>query len=67
MTASELKKARVALGLSQAQLAEELGLSRYFVGLMERGDRRIEKRTDLSVRFLLLKAIDGARSPESGD
>src|SRR6218665_1620347 len=45
MQASELKAIREGLGLSQDEMAERLGLSRVMIGLMERGQKPIERRT----------------------
>lgn len=53
MTSQELRHARRKLGLTQQQLADKLGLTRVFIGMMERGERAIEKRTALSVLYLL--------------
>lgn len=54
MTPAELLAARHTLGLSQARLAAALGLSRVYVGQMERGAYGIEPRTALAVQYLLL-------------
>ena len=53
MTAKQLKKARVKLGLTQAQMAEKLGLSRVMIGLMERHKKAIDIRTALAVKHIL--------------
>lgn len=53
MQGDQLKAARQSMGLSQADLAEHLGLSRVFIGLMERGDKPIEARTELAVLYLV--------------
>lgn len=52
MQAEELKAIRTATGLSQAEFADRLGMSRVFVGMMERGDRPIEQSTALAIRYL---------------
>lgn len=57
MNPAELKALRKGAGLTQGQLAHEIGVSRVFVGLMERGLATIERRTDLAVRHV----IEGAR------
>jgi len=41
----ELKTLRLALGLTQSELAAQLGVTRVFIGLMERGQKQISKRT----------------------
>jgi transcriptional regulator with XRE-family HTH domain len=46
MQGSDLKAIREHLGLSQDEMAERLGLSRVMVGLMERDQRPIERRTE---------------------
>jgi DNA-binding XRE family transcriptional regulator len=53
MQGEDLKAARKMLGLNQDQLAQALGLSRVFVGMMERGEKAIELRTELAVRYLI--------------
>ncbi|WP_027853864.1 helix-turn-helix domain-containing protein [Marinobacterium litorale] len=56
MTPEQLKQARQALGLYQQAMADELGVSRVWVGLMERGEKEIEPRTALAVECLLRRA-----------
>ena len=56
MTAQDLKEARLKLGLTQQQLGDELHLSRVAIGLMERGTKPVVRRTDLSMRYLLIEA-----------
>lgn len=56
MTGYELKQARQSLGLSQAALGDELHLSRVMIGLMERGEKPIEKRTELAIWCLLYES-----------
>lgn len=54
MTASDLREARQALGWTQAELAERLGLSsRERISAMENGREPISKRTANHVRTLL--------------
>jgi DNA-binding XRE family transcriptional regulator len=53
MQPEELKALRMNAGLSQAELGELIGMSRVTVGLMERGEARIEKRTELAVRYVV--------------
>lgn len=40
MTADEVRKFRAALGLTQGQLAEQLGVTRQYVTLLETGRRQ---------------------------
>jgi len=67
MQGSELKAIRVALGMTQAMLAEELGLTTTFIGLMERDAKPIERRTELAMRYLdsqaAGEAIGGVNPP----
>lgn len=57
MQADEMKQIRKALGLTQQQLADQLGLSRVIIGLMEREQAPIERRTELSMRYLELQSL----------
>lgn len=50
MDRDQLKAARQELGMSQHELAEALGLTPQFIGMMERGEKAIELRTVLAVR-----------------
>ncbi|MAN12845.1 MAG: hypothetical protein CMN72_02255 [Sphingomonas sp.] len=52
MQGSEFRAARKRLGWTQARMAAELDMSPTFIGLMERGERPIERRTALAVRAL---------------
>ena len=52
MTPAELKSIRQDLGLTQKELAELLGLSRVFIGMMERGEKPICERTAFSVLYI---------------
>lgn len=52
MQGSDLKAIRKSLGLSQKSMADALGITETYVGMMERGVKRIERRTDLAVRYL---------------
>jgi len=54
MQPDELKALRKALGWRQGKLDAALGLSPGYVGKMERGQKPIEKRTALAVRYLAL-------------
>lgn len=50
MTGDELRSIRLALGLTQSELGERIGVSRTFLGLMERGQKPVGKRTALAVQ-----------------
>ena len=52
MTKHQFRKKRHHLGWSQARLAEELGLSESAIVKMEAGNRPIEKRTVLALKYL---------------
>ena len=56
MQPEELKALRVKAGMSQAALGEAIGMSRVTIGLMERGEAPIEKRTGLAVRYVVEQA-----------
>lgn len=63
MRGDELRAIRQGLKLSQAEFADELGVTATFVGMMERGEKAIEKRTELAALYLsarvpALTAID---------
>ena len=53
MQGGELKEIRKGLGWTQGRMAEALGMTTTFIGLMERGDKAIEKRTELAVRYVV--------------
>ncbi|MAC58042.1 MAG: hypothetical protein CMH85_07160 [Novosphingobium sp.] len=59
MNPAELRSLRKRAGMTQERLAEELGLTRVYVGLMERGLATIERRTELAVRYLAQRVADG--------
>lgn len=52
MQGEELKAIRQELGWTQGVLANRLGLTSTFIGLMERNEKPIETRTELAVRQL---------------
>jgi transcriptional regulator with XRE-family HTH domain len=52
MQAEQLSALREAMKMTQGELAEALGLTSQFIGMMERGEKPIEKRTGLAVRYL---------------
>lgn len=53
MQPDELRTLRKQLNLTQEELGSALGLSKVFIGLMERGAKGIERRTELAVRYLV--------------
>lgn len=53
MQGEELKALREAAGMSQAELADEIGMSRESIGKMERGQAPIEKRTELAAQYVI--------------
>lgn len=54
----EFKTIRKAMGLTQSELGDALGVSRVFVGLMERGHKSVSKRTAEAMRSLRPKPLD---------
>ncbi len=54
MTGAELTRARKRLGMTQAKLAEVLGMQRNSVARMENGRQPIMRTTELAVEYLLL-------------
>jgi transcriptional regulator with XRE-family HTH domain len=54
MTGSKLRRARERLGLTQAELAEAIGMRKNSIARMERGERPVMRHTELSVKYLLL-------------
>lgn len=53
MQGDELKALRKQIGLTQSEMAQALGLTQTFIGMMERGEKAIERRTELAARYLL--------------
>lgn len=53
MQGEELKALRKASGRTQGELAEAIGLTSTYVGMMERGVAPIEPRTAAATRYLL--------------
>jgi len=53
MTGAELKKARDRLRMTQAAMAEALGMQRNSVARMENGRQSIMTTTELAVKYLL--------------
>ena len=56
MTGQQLKEARELLGLSQAELAESIGVSAGMMASMETGRRDIRLTVELAVRYRLIEA-----------
>lgn len=52
MQPEAMKALRKAMGLSQQELADAMGVSRVLIGQMERAKAPIERRTVLSIRYL---------------
>lgn len=52
MQGEELRERRKAMRLTQADLAAALSLTQTFIGMMERGEKPIEIRTALAVKYL---------------
>ncbi len=48
-----LRNARHKLGMTQTELAKELGMTQNSISRMELGVMRIEKRTEMAVAWLL--------------
>lgn len=64
MQPEELHGIRKALGWTLKRMADEIGMSETYVGQMERGQKPIEKRTGLAVRYLaIVGAADVAQVP----
>lgn len=57
MQAEDLKQARKALGLSQEEMADAIGVSRVLLGQMERAQAPIEKRTAIAARAILTERM----------
>ena len=53
MRADDLKQARELLRLTQAQLAERLGMHANTIARMERGEMAVSPRTAAALRLLL--------------
>ena len=52
LTVADARGIRKALGLTLKQMGVKLGLSEKWVGLMERGEAPIERRTGLAMLYL---------------
>ena len=51
----QLKTTRKLLQMTQQELGKEIGLTREFMGRMERGEESIDLRTSLAVECLFLR------------
>lgn len=68
MTRAELKRARERLNMTQAELAEALGLQRNSIVRMENGSQPILRVTAMAVELLLLTMKKHARGKQgNGD
>jgi DNA-binding XRE family transcriptional regulator len=55
MTGADLRKARTRrLNMTQAELAEAIGMQRNSVARMERDDQPVMRTTELAVKYLLV-------------
>jgi transcriptional regulator with XRE-family HTH domain len=55
----DIQTIRKALGLSQSEMAERLGLNQSTISRFERGDLPLDKRTLLAAQLLLTQAQEG--------
>ncbi|HEX8553468.1 MAG TPA: hypothetical protein VF695_02065 [Sphingomonas sp.] len=75
MTGTEMREVRLAARLTQAELAEHVGLSRKSINEAEAlGPRAVDRRTEMAVRALTLAAaarrdlvLEARRLREAGD
>lgn len=56
LTATEIKHYREALGLSQGQLAKEIGISPVMLGFIERGERTLSTAVAMNATQALCEA-----------
>lgn len=54
MTGEELRAIRKSLGLNQTNFGKELDFTQTYVGQLERGERPINRRTELAAHYLNL-------------
>jgi transcriptional regulator with XRE-family HTH domain len=54
MTGADVRRARKRLKMTQAELAERLGIQRNSVARMEFGNRPVMRTTELAIKYLLL-------------
>ena len=67
MTGAKLKRNRQQLGMTQAGLADALGMQRNSVARMENGRQTIVRTTELAVKYLLLTMRKPKRRKRDGD
>jgi transcriptional regulator with XRE-family HTH domain len=53
MDAGELRRLRMKIQMTQGEFGEALGLTGQFIGMMERGQKPIEVRTEMAARYLV--------------
>ena len=61
MNAEEFKKLEEAIGLSQRELAEQLGYTREMINAYSTGRAPIPKSVDYALRWLSIRAVKGRR------
>jgi DNA-binding XRE family transcriptional regulator len=61
MEGSELRRARIRLGLTQAELAAKIGMERNSIARMERGERPVKKHTEICLKYF---ALTMAKNPK---
>ncbi len=64
MQGDELKTLRRRAKMTQAEFAGAMGLTGTFMGLMERGEKPIEKRTELAARWIVSQIEQSEQVPE---
>jgi transcriptional regulator with XRE-family HTH domain len=52
VTSDDIRRVREAMGLTQKQMAERLGITSTSVARMERGEQRIMRVTTLAIKYL---------------
>jgi DNA-binding XRE family transcriptional regulator len=65
MNGNEFENKRIALELTQAQLAIELGIQADTVSLYETGDLTVPKTVELAMESLLQRMNDANTPPET--
>ena len=64
MAPDELRALRDKAGLSRLELATELGITSFFIAMLEDGHRPIDRRTELAARYVTSGA-GLSRQPEA--